>query len=138
MDTSINKSNEVNSGKTNVAPLAPFSCLLCRKSKLKCDRTKPSCSRCSKQSYDCVYSLSRQPYQSKTRGQAKELEAKLGRLERLLNSSQETRASNIESSQSRYNPLATVDVTPASQEEDVVVRLGLFEELPPRQLIETL
>lgn len=81
MDTSINKSNEINEGEENVAPLAPlapFSCLVCRKSKLKCDRTKPSCSRCSKQSYDCVYSLSRQPYQSKTRGQAKELEAKLG------------------------------------------------------------
>ncbi|CVK99836.1 related to Zn(II)2Cys6 transcriptional activator [Fusarium mangiferae] len=138
MDTSINKSNEINEGEENVALLAPFSCLVCRKSKLKCDRTKPSCSRCSKQSYDCVYSLSRQPYQSKTRGQAKELEAKLGRLERLLNNSRETRASNIESSKSRYNPLATIDATPASQEEDSVVRLGLFEESPPRQLIETL
>ncbi|CZR37065.1 uncharacterized protein FPRO_02675 [Fusarium proliferatum ET1] len=141
MDTSINKSNEINEGEENVAPLAPlapFSCLVCRKSKLKCDRTKPSCSRCSKQSYDCVYSLSRQPYQSKTRGQAKELEAKLGRLERLLNSSQETGASNTESSQSRYNPFATADSTPASQEEDAFVRLGLFEESPPRQLIETL
>ncbi|RBA17070.1 hypothetical protein FPRO05_01794 [Fusarium proliferatum] len=74
----------------------------------------------------------------KTRGQAKELEAKLGRLERLLNSSQETGASNTESSQSRYNPFATADSTPASQEEDAVVRLGLFEESPPRQLIETL
>ncbi|KAG5828992.1 hypothetical protein H9Q74_000986 [Fusarium xylarioides] len=138
MDASINKPNENNEAEANVAPLAPFSCLLCRKSKLKCDRTRPSCSRCSKQSYDCVYSLSRQPYQSKSRGQAKDLEAKLGRLERLLNSSQEARASNIESSQHMYNPLATVGVTPTREEGDAVVRLGLSEEAPPRQLIESL
>ncbi|EWG45520.1 hypothetical protein FVEG_06286 [Fusarium verticillioides 7600] len=138
MDKNTNNSNEANEEEANVALLAPFSCLLCRKSKLKCDRTRPSCSRCSKQGYDCVYSLSRQPYQSKNRGQAKELEAKLGRLERLLNSSQESRASDIESSQNRYNAIAAVGATTPSQEEDAVVRLGLFEEAPPRQLIETL
>lgn len=60
---------------------APFSCHQCRKSKLKCDRTRPCCSRCLKQSYECVYSSSRQPYRSRNRGQAKELEAKLGMLQ---------------------------------------------------------
>ncbi|KAI3574639.1 hypothetical protein IWW34DRAFT_632030 [Fusarium oxysporum f. sp. albedinis] len=138
MDARINNSNEVNEAEANVAPLAPFSCLLCRKSKLKCDRTRPSCSRCSKQSYDCVYSLSRQPYQSKSRGQAKELEARLGCLERLLQSSQETRASFTDGSQYRCNSIATVGNTPTSQDEDALVRLGLYEETPPRELIETL
>ncbi|EWY96537.1 hypothetical protein FOYG_05208 [Fusarium oxysporum NRRL 32931] len=138
MDARVNNSNEVNEAEANVAPLAPFSCLLCRKSKLKCDRTRPSCSRCSKQSYDCVYSLSRQPYQSKSRGQAKELEARLGCLERLLQSSQETRASFTDGIQYRCNSIATVGNTPTSQDEDALVRLGLYEETPPRELIETL
>ncbi|KAF5559752.1 Zn(II)2Cys6 transcriptional activator [Fusarium phyllophilum] len=48
------------------------------------------------------------------------------------------RASNIESSQHMYNPLATVGVTPTREEGDAVVRLGLSEEAPPRQLIESL
>ena len=60
--------------------IAPFSCHQCRKSKLKCDRTRPCCGRCLKQNYECIYSNSRQPYRARNRGQAKELEAKLGKL----------------------------------------------------------
>jgi len=59
---------------------APFSCHQCRKSKLKCDRTRPCCGRCLKQNYECIYSNSRRPYRARNRGQAKELEAKLGKL----------------------------------------------------------
>jgi hypothetical protein len=62
----------------------------------------------------------------------------IGRLERLLQDSQETRASCIEDSQYKCNYLVNVGITPTSQDEDAVVRLGLYEESPPRELIETL
>ncbi|KAH7248948.1 fungal-specific transcription factor domain-containing protein [Fusarium redolens] len=62
----------------------------------------------------------------------------IGRLERLLQDSQETRASCIEGSQYKCNYLANAGITPTSQDEDAVVRLGLYEEAPPRELIETL
>jgi hypothetical protein len=69
-----------NNDETESTSTAPFNCHQCRKSKVKCDRTRPSCSRCANQSYECVYSASRQPYKSRNRGQAKEMEAKLSEL----------------------------------------------------------
>ncbi|KAF4451794.1 hypothetical protein F53441_5269 [Fusarium austroafricanum] len=70
------------------------------------------------------------PYQGKHRGQARELEAKLGRLERLLQNSQHAMASRIEDDQYRTLPSNTRD--------ESVVKLGLFEEAPPQELIKTL
>lgn len=75
LETGADDNNE-----TEAISTAPFNCHQCRKSKLKCDRTRPCCSRCANQGYECVYSNSRQPYKSRTRGQAKEMEAKLGEL----------------------------------------------------------
>ncbi|KAF4339430.1 Zn(II)2Cys6 transcriptional activator [Fusarium beomiforme] len=138
MNEGIDNPITSNAPEGNAVPIAPFSCLLCRKSKLKCDRTRPSCSRCIKRSYGCVYSLSRQPYQSKIRGQAKELEVKLGHLERLLRTSQEPRAFCMNGSQYRSRSISIANITPQIQEDDTVTRLGLFEETPPQELIETL
>ncbi|CCK70668.1 oleate-activated transcription factor OAF1 KNAG_0E04150 [Huiozyma naganishii CBS 8797] len=38
-----------------------FVCQNCRKSKMKCDREKPECTRCLKQGIKCVYDEERQP-----------------------------------------------------------------------------
>lgn len=38
-----------------------FVCQLCRKSKTKCDRKKPSCARCQRLNKPCIYDLEYQP-----------------------------------------------------------------------------
>ncbi len=54
-----------------------LACVSCRARKLKCDRTKPACSRCTKVSGECVYPESRRKPAFKRRN-VKELEARLG------------------------------------------------------------
>lgn len=38
-----------------------FVCQACRRSKTKCDREKPKCTRCEKMNLDCVYDVAKQP-----------------------------------------------------------------------------
>ncbi|KAI5459956.1 hypothetical protein BGZ63DRAFT_360107 [Mariannaea sp. PMI_226] len=62
----------------------PLACVSCRARKLKCDRIKPSCSRCVKVSNECVYPESRRKPTFKRRN-VKELEARLAQVEDYLN-----------------------------------------------------
>ncbi|KAM0337440.1 hypothetical protein ACHAPQ_003116 [Fusarium lateritium] len=62
----------------------------------------------------------------------------IGRLERLLQASQTTKATYIHEKQHISEPLSIASITPPKDQDDEVVRLGLFEESPPRELIETL
>ncbi|KAF5647275.1 Zn(II)2Cys6 transcriptional activator [Fusarium sp. NRRL 52700] len=126
MDASISISNEVNEAEVNVAPLAPFSCLLAADAASKAVIAFIPCQGNRTKAKDAGKQKSWRP------------NSVCGRLERLLNSSQEGRASSVKSSHHAHNTLATVTASSASQEEDAIVRLGLFEEAPPRQLIETL
>lgn len=57
--------------------MEPLACVSCRSRKLKCDRTKPACSRCVKVNNECVYPESRRKPTFKRRN-VKELEARLG------------------------------------------------------------
>ncbi|RSL56663.1 hypothetical protein CEP54_008728 [Fusarium duplospermum] len=61
----------------------PLACVSCRARKLKCDRTKPACSRCVKVSNECVYPESRRKPTFKRRN-VKELEARLAQVEDYL------------------------------------------------------
>ncbi|RSL47129.1 hypothetical protein CEP53_010045 [Fusarium sp. AF-6] len=61
----------------------PLACVSCRARKLKCDRTKPACSRCIKVSNECVYPESRRKPTFKRRN-VKELEARLAQVEDYL------------------------------------------------------
>ncbi|KAH7160019.1 hypothetical protein B0J13DRAFT_581109 [Dactylonectria estremocensis] len=61
----------------------PLACVSCRARKLKCDRIKPACSRCTKVSNDCVYPESRRKPTFKRRN-VKELEARLAQVEDYL------------------------------------------------------
>ncbi|KAF5008395.1 hypothetical protein FDECE_5333 [Fusarium decemcellulare] len=65
------------------AATEPLACVSCRARKLKCDRTKPACSRCLKVSNDCVYPESRRKPTFKRRN-VKELEARLAQVEDYL------------------------------------------------------
>lgn len=55
----------------------PLACVSCRARKLKCDRAKPSCTRCTKVDNECLYPESRRKPTVK-RKNVKELEARLG------------------------------------------------------------
>lgn len=55
-----------------------LACVTCRSRKLKCDRVKPVCTRCTKAKADCVYPESRRKPAFKRRN-VKELEERLGK-----------------------------------------------------------
>ena len=66
-----------------------IACVLCRKRKLKCDGTKPSCSTCVRLQHDCSYDEVRRKSGPK-RGYVKALEARLAQVETLLKGSDES------------------------------------------------
>ncbi|KAF3770235.1 hypothetical protein M406DRAFT_236620, partial [Cryphonectria parasitica EP155] len=61
----------------------PLACVACRSRKLKCDRIKPACTRCSKLKAECQYPESRRKPAFKRRN-VKELEERLAQVEVLL------------------------------------------------------
>ncbi|ROV90275.1 hypothetical protein VSDG_08186 [Cytospora chrysosperma] len=63
--------------------LEPLACVSCRSRKLKCDRTKPACTRCTRLKSECVYPESRRKPAFK-RKNVKELEERLAQVEMLL------------------------------------------------------
>jgi hypothetical protein len=80
-------------GQDNNSSQAPkpkrIACVLCRKRKLKCDGTKPSCSTCVRLAHDCSYDEVRRKSGPK-RGYVKALEARLAQVETLLKGSDES------------------------------------------------
>ena len=54
-----------------------IACVLCRKRKLKCDGSRPSCGTCSRLTHDCAYDDIRRKSGPK-RGYVKALEERLG------------------------------------------------------------
>ena len=79
--------NDLYDGGPNDAVPRPkrIACILCRKRKLKCDSTKPSCGTCSRLNHHCEYSEERKKSGPK-RGYVKLLEARLKQVENLLES----------------------------------------------------
>ncbi|OAA44817.1 binuclear zinc transcription factor [Metarhizium rileyi] len=63
--------------------IEPLACVICRSRKLKCDRAKPSCTRCRKVGGECVYPESRRKSTHKRRN-VKEIEARLAQVESYL------------------------------------------------------
>lgn len=70
-------------GETNVPKTKRIACIICRKRKLKCDGTKPSCSTCARLGHSCAYDEVRRKSGPK-RGYVKALEERLKQVETLL------------------------------------------------------
>ncbi|KAL2201934.1 hypothetical protein CC79DRAFT_1315584 [Sarocladium strictum] len=66
-----------------VAPVAELSCSRCRSRKLRCDRVRPACGRCVGQSVPCSYPTTRH-HAVGQRKSVRELEERIGQLEKLL------------------------------------------------------
>ncbi|KAE8352810.1 fungal-specific transcription factor domain-containing protein [Aspergillus coremiiformis] len=79
-----------------------IACVVCRRRKLRCDGTKPSCGTCSRLGHECAYDEVRKKSGPK-RGYVKQLEARLAQVETLLktqevtpsHSNQETGFNNV-------------------------------------------
>lgn len=66
-----------------LSKLKRTACGLCRKRKLKCDGTRPTCATCSRLGHDCIYEEARKKSGPK-RGYVKALEARLAQVETQL------------------------------------------------------
>ncbi|KAG6117214.1 hypothetical protein E4U13_001248 [Claviceps humidiphila] len=71
------------SGSATTSEIEPLACVGCRSRKLKCDRTKPSCTRCRTLRGECVYPEARRKPTFK-RKNVKEIEARLAQVESYL------------------------------------------------------
>ncbi|KAG0135364.1 fungal-specific transcription factor domain-containing protein [Tuber indicum] len=60
-----------------------IACIVCRKRKLRCDGSKPSCGTCARLGHDCAYDEIRRKSGPK-RGYVKALEARLAQVETML------------------------------------------------------
>lgn len=65
-------------GETTVPKPKRIACIICRKRKLKCDGTKPSCSTCTRLGHTCAYDEVRRKSGPK-RGYVKALEERLSK-----------------------------------------------------------
>lgn len=70
-------------GDSNVPKPKRIACIICRKRKLKCDGSKPSCSTCTRLGHNCAYDEVRRKSGPK-RGYVKALEERLKQVETLL------------------------------------------------------
>jgi len=66
-------------GDSGIPKPKRIACIICRKRKLKCDGTKPSCSTCTRLGHDCAYDEVRRKSGPK-RGYVKALEERLSQL----------------------------------------------------------
>ncbi|KFY91106.1 hypothetical protein V498_05695 [Pseudogymnoascus sp. VKM F-4517 (FW-2822)] len=79
-DPTSPKGDNTGSGTPSLKRIA---CVICRKRKLKCDGSKPSCSTCKRLHHDCAYDEVRRKSGPK-RGYVKALEERLKQVEELL------------------------------------------------------
>jgi hypothetical protein len=77
--TESNETNGQEAQNESAAKAKRIACVLCRKRKLKCDGTRPTCGTCKRLSHDCAYDEVRKKSGPK-RGYVKLLEQRLRRL----------------------------------------------------------
>ncbi|KAF2832987.1 binuclear zinc transcription factor [Ophiobolus disseminans] len=78
-----NEPNNQDAQNDAAAKVKRIACVLCRKRKLKCDGTRPTCGTCNRLSHDCAYDEVRKKSGPK-RGYVKLLEQRLQQVEHLL------------------------------------------------------
>ncbi|TGO89783.1 hypothetical protein BPOR_0094g00180 [Botrytis porri] len=81
-----------NGGDSTIPKPKRIACIICRKRKLKCDSSKPSCSTCTRLGHDCAYDPVRRKSGPK-RGYVKALEERLKQVENMLKSQEPTTTS---------------------------------------------
>jgi hypothetical protein len=77
--TGSNETNGQEAQNESAAKAKRIACVLCRKRKLKCDGTRPTCGTCKRLSHECAYDEVRKKSGPK-RGYVKLLEQRLRRL----------------------------------------------------------
>jgi hypothetical protein len=93
-----NDSNSQDAQNDAAAKVKRIACVLCRKRKLKCDGTRPTCSTCKRLSHDCAYDEVRKKSGPK-RGYVKLLEQRLRKLSIASASAQHARTDTARTEQ---------------------------------------
>ncbi|KAI9696580.1 MAG: hypothetical protein M1836_005599 [Candelina mexicana] len=78
-----NSNHDGDDGPDSIPRPKRIACVVCRKRKLRCDGSKPSCGTCSRLGHECAYDEVRRKSGPK-RGYVKALEARLAQVETLL------------------------------------------------------
>ncbi|KAM3071288.1 hypothetical protein ACMFMG_008878 [Clarireedia jacksonii] len=99
-----------------------IACIICRKRKLKCDGSKPSCSTCTRLGHSCAYDPIRRKSGPK-RGYVKALEERLKQVETMLKSQDPptkttTNISSVSGTAIPPVPAPVIDVTSPSGDAD--------------------
>ncbi|RDW88831.1 hypothetical protein BP6252_00863 [Coleophoma cylindrospora] len=94
-----------------------IACIICRKRKLKCDGTKPSCSTCSRLGHNCAYDEQRKKSGPK-RGYVKALEERLKQVETLLKSQEPATTTSETTSNTFANSISGNGIQPAVTSND--------------------
>ncbi|KAG6007958.1 hypothetical protein E4U21_005319 [Claviceps maximensis] len=152
-------------GPDTSSDMEPLACVVCRSRKLKCDRTKPACTRCRTVGGECVYPGARRKPTFKRRN-VKEIESRLAQVESYLKQVTNSRTTD-ERHESAPASLLQEDLqdpseaqpapapapgfgfsdyanppqhrsTPDSNENYALIGLGYSESLPPLDVQEEL
>ncbi|KAF4636952.1 hypothetical protein G7Y89_g1138 [Cudoniella acicularis] len=99
-------------GDSTVPKPKRIACIICRKRKLKCDGTKPSCSTCTRLGHSCAYDEVRRKSGPK-RGYVKALEERLKQVETLLKT-QDPVPATTDTSQTSFTQNSLSGVGPRS------------------------
>ncbi|OBT57440.1 hypothetical protein VE04_01871 [Pseudogymnoascus sp. 24MN13] len=102
-DPTSPKGDNTGSGTPSIKRIA---CVICRKRKLKCDGSKPSCSTCKRLHHDCAYDEVRRKSGPK-RGYVKALEERLKQVEELLKTRDPSAAKSPDLARPTFPPANT-------------------------------
>lgn len=95
------------------------ACTLCRKRKLRCDGTRPSCATCSRLGHDCRYDEVRKKSGPK-RGYVKVLEARLAQVESMLKTQDSTDTNDMDISEPPVAEFAFPPSASMKQTEEMI------------------
>lgn len=81
--------SDVRQNNDFIPKMKRIACVLCRKRKLRCEGSRPSCATCVRLGHDCHYDEVRRK-SGPQRGYVKRLEARLAQVETMLKTTQES------------------------------------------------
>lgn len=110
----VNNTNNIETQNEGANKPKRIACVLCRKRKLRCDGSRPTCATCKRLSHDCTYDEVRKKSGPK-RGYVKLLEQRLQQVETLLKNQDSTDTSKDASRQDSTSAYVASTLQQAAQ-----------------------
>ncbi|KAJ5234556.1 uncharacterized protein N7469_003724 [Penicillium citrinum] len=99
--------HSADSGKDSIQPSMPFICRTCARRKVKCDKAAPTCSRCRKGGFSCVYQAPQPRSQKRKLGD--DTIEKLAHYEKILRENGLLDTDTSETGEPSFQPSASVN-----------------------------